>query len=560
MSNPIVRSSDPLSDPNPIANLDVTGDLPTDLSDNDTPFLVNERSSRADPSTAAVVPGYEILGVLGRGGMGVVYEARQIAANRIVALKMILRGEHASPADLQRFQREAEAAARLSHPNIVHIYEVGTHQGLPYFTLEYVAGGNLAQQLAGNPQPARHAAELVEVLARAMQHAHQNGVVHRDLKPANILLTKVESVHSVSTKDDALKTGSPRAVSTAKSGLQRPKEQTPDESPAAIPKITDFGLARQLDADTGQTHSGAIMGTPSYMAPEQALGLTKHVGPEADTYALGAILYECLTGLPPFKGASQLETLEQVRRRDPVPVRQLRPSTPRDLETICLKCLAKEPPKRYASAGELANDLRRFLNGEPIVARPVGPVEHAWKWVRRNPIVAGLLAGIFVVLLAGITSVLIAYNREADARPRRGLSETKASGVLERSNEGERGSIGEKSGSSSAEENCGRKVGCQLGVVGSGQLERSRHESRNRLWMVGRHSRGAATLGMVLLEPVLRRERDHGRSPRKSGVRTCIQQRWDAAAQRCIRRKDDCLERFKYAKDGRIERPKELCQ
>jgi WD40 repeat protein/serine/threonine protein kinase len=364
------------------------------------------------------LPGYDILGVLGRGGMGVVYKARQTAANRIVALKMILRGEYASPSDLQRFQREAEAVARLSHPNIVSVYEVGTHQGLPYFTLEYVAGGTLAQQLAGNPQPARRAAELVEQLARAMQHAHRNGIVHRDLKPGNILLTRSSTqTGSASTRKDGVPSEPSKPASTVSSAGSRPKVAAlTEEKVESIPKITDFGLARQLEVDDGQTNTGAVMGTPSYMAPEQALGLTKHVGPAADVYALGAILYECMTGLPPFKGASKLETLDQVRRRDPVPVRQLQPSIPRDLETICLKCLAKEPAKRYPTAGEFADDLQRFLQGKPIAARPVGVVEQAWKWTKRNRLVAGLLATVLVVLVAGITVSSIAWANAVEEK------------------------------------------------------------------------------------------------------------------------------------------------
>jgi WD40 repeat protein len=309
------------------------------------------------------IPGYEILGVLGRGGMGVVYHARQTKLKRLVALKMILAGAHAGPQELERFRLEAEAIARLQHPNVVQIYEVGEHEGKPYFSLEFVDGGSLQNTLTGTPLPAREAARLVETLALAMQAAHQLGVIHRDLKPANVLLTKT-----------------------------------------GIPKITDFGLAKQLGQDSGQTHTGQIMGTPSYMAPEQVAGNVKTIGAAADIYALGAILYELLTGRPPFKAASVLDTLEQVRTQEPVPPSQLQPKTPRDLETICLKCLQKEPSKRYENAASLADDLQRFLGGEPIQARPVGRIERLWRWCKRQPkLAAASAAAVFAVLVALVT-------------------------------------------------------------------------------------------------------------------------------------------------------------
>jgi serine/threonine protein kinase len=258
------------------------------------------------------VPGYEILGDLGRGGMGVVYQARQIALDRLVALKMILGGAHAGAADLARFRTEARAIARLQHPHIVQVHEVGEHEGMPYFSLEYCGGGCLDDWLDGTPWPAPRAADLVQKLARAMHAAHQAQVVHRDLKPANVLFTE-----------------------------------------EGEPKITDFGLARNLD-EQGHTQSGAIVGTPGYMAPEQTGGKGKVAGPAADVYALGAILYELLAGRPPFRGPTPLDTLVQVVSADPVPVRALQPQVPPDLETICLKCLRKEPGQRYASAAALA--------------------------------------------------------------------------------------------------------------------------------------------------------------------------------------------------------------
>jgi hypothetical protein len=278
------------------------------------------------PVPSATVPGYEILGELGRGGMGVVYRARHVRLNRHVALKMILSGGHASADDLARFRTEAEAVARLKHSNIVQIYDVGDAAGLPYFSLEFCPGGSLASKLDGTPLPPANAAQVVEALARAVHVAHRAGIVHRDLKPANVLL-------------DA----------------------------DGTPKVTDFGLAKRLDAGAaGATRSGAIMGTPSYMAPEQASGETKRVGPAADVYALGAILYECLTGRPPFKAASSIDTIMQVVSDEPAPPARLNPTVPRDLEAICLRCLDKEPTRRYPSAAHLADDLARFIAGEPV--------------------------------------------------------------------------------------------------------------------------------------------------------------------------------------------------
>jgi tetratricopeptide (TPR) repeat protein len=329
-----------------------------------------------------VVPGYEVLAELGRGGMGVVYQARHTALKRLVALKMILSGDYASQDQLARFRKEAEALARLRHPNIIQIHEVGDVRGCPFFSLEFVEGGSLARYINGTPQPPRLAAGLVEALARAMHAAHQSGVVHRDLKPANVLLGRRPDTAAAS----------------------EPAEPTLD---TFEPKITDFGLAKRLDGASEQTHSGAILGTPSYMAPEQAEGRTREVGPLADVYALAAILYELLTGRPPFKGASIRDTLEQVCTREPVPPTQLQPKVPRDLETICLKGLRKAPNQRYATAQDLAEDLRRWLDGRPILARPVPAWERAWKFARRRPALAGLMAVALVALLAGSASVVL---------------------------------------------------------------------------------------------------------------------------------------------------------
>jgi len=305
-------------------------------------------------------PGYEVLGVLGRGGMGIVYKARQTTLGRVVALKMILAGGDAGPEELARFHAEAEAIARLQHPHIVQVFEVGAHDGQPFLSLEYCPGGTLEKKLAGKPMPPGDAAALVERLAEAVQGAHEAKVVHRDLKPANVLLTE-----------------------------------------DGTPKITDFGLAKKLD-DASLTASGTIMGTPAYMAPEQAGGKRNEVGPAADVYALGGILYACLTGRPPFQSASVLEVLRQVTSDEPRPPRQLRRGLPRDLETICLKCLQKNPRNRYPSALALSEDLRRYSNGEPLQARPPGRAELAWRWCLRNPVPASLLLTVTALLAVGL--------------------------------------------------------------------------------------------------------------------------------------------------------------
>jgi serine/threonine protein kinase/WD40 repeat protein len=303
------------------------------------------------------IDGYEILGVLGRGGMGVVYRARQVLLNRPCAVKMILAGAHAGAPEAVRFHAEAEAIARLQHPNIIQIHHIGEADGLPYFELEYVDGGSLDKLLDGAPWPARRAAALVELLARGVAEAHRQGIVHRDLKPGNVLMTA-----------------------------------------DGTPKIGDFGVAKALNTDTGLTATNSILGSPGYMAPEQAEGNARQVGPLADVYALGAILYEVLTGRPPFRGATILETLEQARTAEPVSPRRLLPRLPRDIETIALKCLRKDPAKRYDSASALGEDLHRFLSGEPIVARPVSPWERAARWARRKPAMAALGAALLVAV------------------------------------------------------------------------------------------------------------------------------------------------------------------
>jgi len=337
------------------------------------------------------VPGYEILGELGRGGMGVVYKAKQTKLNRFVAIKMILAAEHAGISDLGRFQIEAEAVAQLQHPNIVQIYEVGEVKGRPYFSLEFVDGGSLSQKLQQQPQSARSSAVLLEALARAIAAAHAMGIIHRDLKPANVLLAKISM-------------GSSTAHTLSSLAMRA-------QQPFGIPKITDFGLAKRIEGGTGNTQSGSILGTPSYMAPEQAAGNIKEIGPRSDIYALGAILYEMLTGRPPFLADSPFETIMQVMRDEPVPPRTLQPKLPRDIEIITLKCLEKNQAKRYQTADELADDLRRFVEGEPISARAATQAERVRKWIKRHPAASGLMAVAAAAIAAMVAGAWIYHDK-----------------------------------------------------------------------------------------------------------------------------------------------------
>lgn len=342
----------------------------------------------SDPATSEDgeprVPGYEIIGELGHGGMGVVYKARQVALQRIVALKMLSAVNRGSSDFTARFRGEAAAAARLQHANIVQLYEYGEAGGRPYFSLEYVAGGSLDYRLRSRPLPAEKAAELLATLAAAMHFAHAHGVIHRDLKPANILIA-----------------AEPTPIADARGDFSGLRGDTL--------KIADFGLAKLLDSDSQQTSTGVILGTPSYMSPEQASGRTHHIGVATDIYSLGAILYECLVGHPPFRGATPFETVLQVTHDDPVPLRRLRPDLPRDLETICMKCLAKEPTKRYSSAQTMADDLLRFLNREPILARPASLWERSRLWVRRHPAKAVMYASLLAAA-ALFTGLAIRHN------------------------------------------------------------------------------------------------------------------------------------------------------
>jgi WD40 repeat protein len=335
-------------------------------------------SPEASPSGTSpkpTVPGYVILDQLGAGGMGIVYWARHQALQRTVALKMILAGAHSRPEQRRRFLAEARAVAALTHPNIVQIYEVGEHEGVPYCALEYLAGGSLFRRLRDRPMTPREAAELMATLARAVHAAHQAGIVHRDLKPENVLLAG-----------------------------------------DGTPKVGDFGLAKRLDITDGATPTGDVLGTPSYMAPEQAEGHSNAVGPAADVYGLGAILYECLTGRAPFSGLTPMDTLVQVLTVEPVPPSKLRGGLARDMEIITLKCLEKDPARRYPTAEALAEDLLRFLNAEPIRARRAGPLERARKWARRRPAVAGLLALVALVTMLGFVGITWQWREAVEAR------------------------------------------------------------------------------------------------------------------------------------------------
>ncbi|HUO07013.1 MAG TPA: protein kinase [Phycisphaerae bacterium] len=337
-----------------------------------------------------IVPGYEVLRVLGRGGMGVVYLSRHLRLNRPVALKMLLAGQYARPDELERFLRESEAIAALHHPNIVQVFDAGDFGGRPYFAMEFVEGGNLAREINGVPQPAPRSAELVAMIADAVHTAHQRGIVHRDLKPANILLAS-----------------------------------------DGTPKVTDFGLARQIEGDHGITLTGLPIGTPSYMAPEQIRGDLGGIGPATDVYSLGAILYELLTGRPPFRAETTTATFQQVMTDEPIPPTRLNPRIPRDLENICLKCLDKDPHRRYPTAAELTDDLHRFERGEPVVARAPGRLERIIMWARRRPTVAALsatLMAIFLLLLAliGVELHVSGHRQEAVRAAEQDLREANA--------------------------------------------------------------------------------------------------------------------------------------
>lgn len=348
------------------------------MYDQTTADLSQTRSQIGNPQNLFPegIPNHEILEELGAGGMGIVYKAKQISLGRIVALKM-MRHSTKNPTELERFQCEAEVIASFSHPNIVQVYDIGEHKGQPFFTLEYCPNGNLDKQLLSKPMKNEDAARLVETLALAIDVAHQAGIIHRDLKPANVLI------------------GS-----------------------SGEPKITDFGIAKMLDEDSGATGTGVIMGTPSYMAPEQAQGKSREAGPATDVYALGAILYQCLTGRPPFLAATPMETMRQVLEDNPVPPKLLNRGVDHDLERICLKCLEKSPEDRYQTSKELAADLRRYLDGEPIQAKSINVFERLQRELKRSqhegkigPWGKGLLyLGIFIILMHLATSLLLHFE------------------------------------------------------------------------------------------------------------------------------------------------------
>lgn len=353
-----------------IADADAEGSCPSSGSLRETASPMSE-----DLSEPLQLPGYTQLREVGRGAMGRVYAAIQEPLGRTVAIKTIWAGTFASQEDVERFRAEAESAAKLDHPNIVPIHEVGRHGDLHYFTMCFVEGDTLKDRIAERGLTGSESAQLVATLAETVEYAHGKGIVHRDLKPANVLIDL-----------------------------------------AGRPKITDFGLAKRIESDSELTATGQVLGTPSYMPPEQAVGDGGRIGPHSDVYALGAILYACLTGRPPFQGTNVVETLKQVTGREPVPPRQLEPTIDRDLETICLKCLEKEPAKRYATAAELALDLRRFVGGHPIMARPVGRLSRSWRWCRRNRSVAILGASVLLLMALGITvagTLAIQQNRVA---------------------------------------------------------------------------------------------------------------------------------------------------
>jgi serine/threonine protein kinase len=348
------------------------------FSPNRTRPLAGEPTTQtATDDVLPEIPGYEILRVVDEGGMGVVYQARQLDLGRTVAIKMIS-GVRLGPTLVARFRAEAEASARLQHPNFVQVFEVGQVSGRPYFSMEFVDGGSLADQLVRNRPDARRSAELVETLARAIHAAHDCGIVHRDLKPSNVML-----------------------------------------SADGTPKIADFGLAKRLDelgAGSNHTQTGEVLGTPSYMAPEQAEGKRDQIGPATDVYALGAILYEMLAGQPPFRGTSPLDALRQVTSQEPVPPSRLAAAVPPDLEAICLKCLEKDRAARYTTGRDLADDLRRFLSGQPVMARRIGRFQRSWKFIRRHPQGTALVIALSLLACIPLYFVIKLHRTQREIR------------------------------------------------------------------------------------------------------------------------------------------------
>jgi serine/threonine protein kinase len=410
-ADPITERENPSTGPEPkdwlrLNSTVVSGAEPAPINVGSSSF---ERSpsaavSRDDAASQESAPlpkqigAYEIESEIGRGGMGVVYKAVQMQLNRPVAVKMIHARALTSLEERLRFLTEAETVAKLRHPNIVQIYEIGLHENQPFIALELIEGGSLSNQTRGVAQPPRAAAKLVEILARTMHHVHRQGIVHCDLKPANILLQL----------GDGQSPGDGTSVAATDSGSSSSRRR------ATTPKITDFGLAKHLDAGEGLLRSEQVLGTPNYMAPEQAQGHASLIGPATDIYALGAILYELLTGRPPFVGGHPKEVMLQVMAMEPMPVRRAQPGVPLDMATICMKCLEKQPKNRYATAGELAEELRRYLSGEPIRARPIGDLERLGKWIVRRRKEVALAAAVAGIAIAG-AGTAIYFAREAAA-------------------------------------------------------------------------------------------------------------------------------------------------
>jgi serine/threonine-protein kinase len=420
---------------------------------------------RRVPTSLPSIPGYELLSILGHGGMGVVYRARHVALKRFVAIKMLLSGNAANPGERARFRREAEALAALTHPHIVQVFEVGEFEGRPFFAMELVEGGCLAEELDNIPRSAAECAAMVRTLAGAVECAHRGGIVHRDLKPSNVLLTL----------DGA-------------------------------PKISDFGLARQLDGADLITLSGARVGTPSYMAPEQASKRWGEVGPPADVYALGAILYEMMTGRPPFRGESVADTERQLLSNEPASPSQLNGGVPRDLETICLKCLQKAPGRRYASAAALAEDLGRFQAGEPIMARRVGRIERAVKWARRRPAAASTLAGAAAVAISlGAGALVWSLDRSATARAVRDYLNEAAR--LQRD--------GQWAAADTAIKQAEARLGDRLIADLRARLAQGHRDSELVRRLDDIHTRSAATVGGAV--PVAPTEREYAAAFREAG-------------------------------------------
>ena len=367
----------------------VRSNAPANGDDSEQSTLAPSGQSNRTQSTTKFTSfgDYEIIDEIARGGMGVVYQARQKSLNRVVALKMILSGQLAGEEEIQRFRSEAEAAANLDHPGIVPVYEIGEHEGHQFFSMGFVEGSSLQNKIIDGPLPGKEAAELCKKVAEAISYAHGKGVIHRDLKPANVLL---------------------------------------DQN--GEPKVTDFGLAKRIDSDSDLTRTTQAMGSPSWMPPEQASGKSATVDARADVYALGAILYNLITGRPPFQAANHLDTMMQVLEKEPVRPRTLDPKIPVDLETITLKCLEKDPDKRYQSSKDFSDELTRFINGEPIHARPIGRVARTWRWCKRKPMAtAAMVLSIALVLAIGAGSSIFAVmesnradeavrNKDAQAR------------------------------------------------------------------------------------------------------------------------------------------------